>query len=451
MKSIIRNKFFAIALPLIAFFGLVLSSCSIDDSVNNSPNAINEAKVKSIDGIKGLLVGLQVATADFYAGDRSRMNSFFTWQMCAPSGMGRPQPVAWNSYNMVEDGPTDDAWKIAYRAIKIADDIISYTPTVNFNDEKINSTIIGIAKTYKALLLGELAGMYGSIPVEINGLNPAAFVDMKTAMAKVQTLLDEAKTNFASTAAVAQDMNFKGDGTKWVPVVNSLKARYYLMIKDYTNALTSAKAGMTAGALNGIYTSNANEYSPWGHWTLTEAGEPLRGEKTLVDLLKSEAGDKRLAEYFTPKGTTYWGFAAHKQPGADTNEAKNASIVSLKKYGKYEDDFPLISYYETVLIMAECKARANDLAGAATDVNIIRKAAGLTDFAATDGVKTVAEILKQKYIQLFLEGQAYYDMRRVGVLPETKVPRRWIYPQSELNANPNVPANDPLLVKDAMP
>ena len=125
MKSIIRNKFFAIALPLIAFLGLVLSSCTIDDSLNNSPNAINEASVKSIVGINGLLIGLQVGTADFYSGDRSRMNSFFAWHVCAPAGLGRPQPVSWNTYAMQPDGPTDDNWKIAYITIKIADDIIN--------------------------------------------------------------------------------------------------------------------------------------------------------------------------------------------------------------------------------------------------------------------------------------------------------------------------------------
>ena len=460
MKTLLRNKFLAIALPLIAFIGLALSSCTIDENLNNSPNAINEAKVKSVDGLRGLIVGLQVAVADFYSGDRSRINSVIVYQMCSPAGLGRPQPNAWNNIgwnetdntaiNWETDGPTDDNWKIAYRGNKIADDIIKYAPDVDFGSDAIRNSFLGIAKTYKALLLGELAAMYGSIPISITGLEDPSFVDFATAMAKVQTLLSESLTHFAAAGAVKQDLNFGGDGPKWIAAVNSLRARYYLISKDYANALTATNSGMTAGSLNGIYTDNANEWSPWGHWTLSEAGEPLRGEKTFVDLLKAEAGDKRLEEYFIPNdGANYWGFAAHGQKG-DSNETKLSSLVSMKKYGAYGDDFPLISANENLLIQAECMARAGNAAGAVTNVNVIRKAAGLANFSGSTPAAIITEVLKQKYLTLFLEGQSFYDARRVGVLPSATSPKRWVYPKSEKNANPNTPADNNSLIQGAL-
>ncbi|MFA6569885.1 MAG: RagB/SusD family nutrient uptake outer membrane protein [Bacteroidota bacterium] len=454
----IKSKLFVL-IPVILLIGIFIPGCGIDETINNSPNATDQSKIMNEQGMKRLLIGLQVAVADFYSGDRSRISSIWTWQMCAPKGLGRPQPNAWNSYSMTQDGPTDDMWKIAYRGVKIANDIITLTPQVTFplNQTENRNTLIGIAKTYKALLFGELAAFYGSIPIEVNSMNPAPFVTQREVYTKVQQLLDEALANFASTTAINQDLNFAGDGAKWIEAAHSLKARYHLHMKEYTEALAEAKLGIKAssGNLFGIYTDNAGEYSPWGHWTKTEVGEPIRGEMTFVNLLKSEDPDasthkdSRLSQYFNAGGANFWGFAAHAETTADTNETNAAVTVTMNKYGNYADYFPLISYEETILISAESKAQNNDVAGAVSDVNIIRSAAGLSNFAGTDKTLTITEVLKQKNLQLFLEGQVYHDMRRTGTMPDPKpgVNLRWIYSESELNANPNVPANDDQLCK----
>lgn len=435
-------------LALFAFV-VVMTSCDIDESINQSPNAINQEKMKTVDGIYGLTIGMQVAAADFYSSDRSRIQSIFAWQMVAPPGLGRPQPVNWNSYTLTEDGPPDDAWKLTgYRGVKITTDIIAWAPDV-FKSEalagKLN-TILGMAKTYRAIFFAELAAMYGSIPIEINGLEPPVFVSQDVAYAKAQSLLDEALTHFASAGALDRDLNFGGDGAKWIEVVHSLKARYYLHMGQYSEALAQANLGISTAenTLFGIHTANAGEYSPWGHWTLTETGEPIRCEASFMRLLKSEPNDNRIQEYFTPNDDgEYWGFALDTRTynfAVDDKEKDNTLTCHLKKYGGYGDYFPAISYEETILIRAECKARTKDVQGAVDDVNIIRQAAGLLDFSSTDEKETIDEVLKQKYLELFLEGQAYYDMRRTGTLPASGVPYRWIYPISEKNANPNYSA-----------
>ena len=265
--------------------------------------------------------------------------------------------------------------------------------------------------------------------------------------AQIQKLLDEAEAGFqGTTIAWTKDLNFKGDATKWLPVVYSLKARYYLHVKNYAKALEFANKGMTAGRLDAIYNEAPGEYSPWGHWRNTEAGEPLRGEATFVKLLKAEkqgdgSADKRLAEYFTPTSAGYFGYAQFVPTGADSNELNLKTIVSLKKYGGYADEFPLISANETMFIKAEAKFHTGDFAGATTDLNAMRASVGgLSAFSGT-GTALLTDIMLQKHLTLFLEGQTYTDMRRLGVLPEAKVPMRWPYPTTEKNANPNVPAD----------
>ena len=139
------NKIFAIFL-----FALMvnLNSC-MDNDLNVSPNAINEKNLQTKDGVLGLVIATQVGAADFYAGDRSRISSIWTWQMCAPEGLGRPQPVAWNGYIQQEDGPANDMWILGYNIVRLSNDILTNASTdIQFgaDNEGIDNTIHGMAK-----------------------------------------------------------------------------------------------------------------------------------------------------------------------------------------------------------------------------------------------------------------------------------------------------------------
>lgn len=441
-------------LAALVFLGsLTFTSCDIDENINNSPNAINEAKVKSREGVNGLMIAMQVAAGDFYSGDRSRIASMWTRQMCAPEGLGRPQPVSWNNYQMQTDGFVDDMWKLGYRGVRVANDIINFTPDVEFgaDNPKLQNTYLGIAKTYKAMFFGELAAFYGSIPINIVGLEPSQFVTQADAYAEVQKLLQEAATHFANSAGITVDLNFQGDAAKWTAVVNSLRARYYLHVKDYQNALNFARNGIATsnGDLFGIYNDAPGEYSPWGHWALTEVGEPIRVEKTFMDLLNRENGDTRIAKYFRQNSEgNYVGHAYFNKEGASEAELTPTLSSRRLKYSAYADEFPLITADENTLIRAEAAARTGATGEAATDLNSIRASAGLGAYSGSD---LVGEILIQKHLQLFLEGQNYTDMRRTGTLPSPQVPKRFIYPITEKNANPFVPIDNDNLVNAILP
>lgn len=434
----------------------VWSGCDLT-SINQSPNAIPADDIKTAAGQYALLIGLQTTVADFYSSDRSRMTSIFTWQMCAPPGLGRPQPVQWNGYLMQPDGPIDDCWKAGYHTNTVADAILANAGSVTYgkgaSDPQVINTILGMAYTYKALAFGELACLYGSIPIDISGLDAPPFATQQQAFDRTQALLDTAITRFNSgTASVASDLNFGGDKASWLGVAHSLKARYYLAVGDYQKALAEANQGIAdpSGTVYGIYTTNSGEYSPWGHFSKDESGEPIRAEQTYIGLLQSEPGDSRLATYFHVNDSSrFSGYAAHIGEGESVTMGDDTFPTlgsTMNKYSGYGDPFPLISYEETVLIKAECEAQVGTLATAITDVNGIRSGAGLGPTAATTQAAVIAEILKQKDLQLFLEGVTYTDMRRTKTLPSSKVPVRFLYPVSEKNANPNVPADDPSLV-----
>ncbi len=452
MKNIINiNKILSnavISASLVLILSLTFVSCDIDSSINNSPNAINESNIKTLDGINGLLISMQVAAADFYSGDRSRIGSIWARQMCAPPGLGRPQPVSWNTYLFQTDGFVDDMWKIGYRGVRICNDIIINAPEVELGAEndKLQNTYIGMAKVYKALFFGELAAYYGSIPINISGLEAPQFATQREAYSEVQRLLDEALNHFQNPASVTRDLNYGGNGEKWIKAVHSFKARYYLHTMEYNKAAQEAALGLQTGdaPLMGIYNDAAGEYSPWGHWTLTETGEPLRATNTFIRDLQAESNDNRLAAYFTPnEDGNYVGYAEFNTVEPTADEQDVTKLVSLKKYGKYADDFPLISYQETAFILAESLERTGQSSSATTALNAMRAEAGLGEYSGDD---LIGEILHQKFLTLFLEGQSYTDMRRTQTRPSPSMPMRFIYPITEFNANPNVPIDNDNLV-----
>jgi len=457
------KSFFSVIGLLVAVSSvLFLSGCDKDlVDINNSPNAVSQANVKTIIGQQAVLVGLQSAIGDWYSGDRSRFMSIWTRQMCAPPGLGRPQPAAWNNYllDRSKNSPNDYNWSQGYRAVKLANDIIYNAADAGLTGSILNK-FLGIAKFYKALALGDHAAVYGDIPIETTVSFPV-YVKQSAALAFTQSLLDEAITHFRDAGAgtaIAQDLNFSGDvaqsGARWIAACNSLKARHYMFALDYAKAASAAAQGIaaTTGTVNAIYTTTAGQYAPWGHWTNTETGEPIRSNKYYVNMLKSEAGDRRLATFLSVRGgaAAIVGHDIYADLGGTGDELTPTRAAGLNKYGPYNASFPLMSYEENLLLRAEARARTGDNSGAITDLNTIRTTAGLTAKTSGDFPNTAAlisEIIKQKYLQLFLEGQAYHDMRRVNKTDGTPlyragIPTRWLYVEGEITTNPNCPKGD---------
>jgi starch-binding outer membrane protein, SusD/RagB family len=457
-----KKMSYVLVLLVAVFFVTFLSGCDKDLSIlNNDPNNISTGSIKTIVGQQALVIGIQSVVGDWYSGDRSRTMSIWTRQMCAPSGLGRPQPTFWNTYLMDRgsDGVNSYIWEMAYDVVKLSNDVIDNAASAGLSTQQQN-LYVGMAKFYKALAFGELAALYGSIPVETEVSQPT-FVSQTAAYAKVQSLLDEAIGSFnGGTSTDTKDLNFSGDQTKWVAACHSLKARYYLHTLNYASALSNAQTGITAAGntVMAKWSTNSSEYSPWGHWVNTEAGDPIRANKYFVDMLKSETGDTRLTADFNKAATaaSIVGFDIYGDLSGTGDELIAGNTAELNHYGAVNASFPLISYQENVLIRAEAAARTSGAPAATADIDLIRTAAGLTALtgtATTDATACITEILKQKYIQLFLEGQAYHDMRRVHKtdgrpLYRTGIPMRWLYPDVEQKTNHNTPVDDASTVNE---
>ena len=70
---------------------------------------------------------------------------------------------------------------------------------------------------------------------------------------------------------------------------------------------------------------------------------------------------------------------------------------------------------EQFLIRAEARAQQSNLSGAASDLNMIRNRAGLTNTTATTQADMLTAIYHERQVELFTEwGHRWLDMKRIG-------------------------------------
>ncbi|RME00404.1 MAG: hypothetical protein D6814_03570, partial [Calditrichaeota bacterium] len=117
-------------------------------------------------------------------------------------------------------------------------------------------------------------------------------------------------------------------------------------------------------------------------------------------------------------------------------------------------DLDLVTWYENQFIIAECQYALGKEADALNTLNNVIQpgleakwglaANSLPRYSNLSGVDLLEAIMMEKYKALFLNLQIWSDWKRTAfpILPETalgrRIPRRMLYPQDEINTNPNV-------------
>jgi hypothetical protein len=106
---------------------------------------------------------------------------------------------------------------------------------------------------------------------------------------------------------------------------------------------------------------------------------------------------------------------------------------------------------EQYLIRAEARAQLNDLPGAASDINVIRNRAGLSNSTIPDQNAALVAIEQERRIEFFAEwGHRWLDLKRWGRADAVLSPVKsawqsfdtlWPLPYSELQLNPELIQN----------
>lgn len=413
-----------------------VSSCTKDIK---EINKVNPGQFSDSDPTL-MITGAQLANVLVNEGEAARLAGIFSGHH---NGYDR-QFVSYAQYNMTA-GDFNTPWGNLYTE-GIAQCRIIREKAARANNKVLN----GVACITEANLLLTASALWGDIP-DSEACNDAISAPKFDKMSDVHkhaiALLDSALAY--GTSGQAYGSPYAGN-YDWSEVANTLKARAYLRMGDYTNALDAAKNGIAAG--NDLLADHS-QATP-GAWNL------------YYDFL-----DWNRAGYMTASGS-------HMEALLDTASARcrnNAKTDEIDRYNFYflvdyytpldpnidngifaaTNNFTLVSYVENELIMAECYARGGDFPNALVHLNNVRSANAstyggkydaynLTDFASpADGIK---EILTEKYVSLYGQIEPWCDVRRtknaisVPSYQSIQLPQRFLVPQDEINANPNAPA-----------
>lgn len=427
-------KKYKIFLILIAI-GVSSVSCEdYTDGINVDPNNFTSAPGNLILG-QAELVAVKLSGSN-----SSRFAGMWVDQF---TGSDR-QYISAGNY-LVTTGDFDDEWDDIY-----ADGAAQARLAKAAGAESGDNLLEGVAGIMEALLMGETAALWGDVPYRSAfdyTTNPDPTYDAQSAvLADVQTLLDAAlsKVGDATVASVYGTPIFVGNSAEWGKVIHTLKARYFLIAKDYGNAHAQALLGIASGDgdLLSSHTSASGARNLYYQFLIEQRGGYLTANGShLVKLMTGE----------TPRAITTPGDAARfgsyfevSPDGYDLNATDGMFAIDAS--------FPIVSYVENRLIQAEAAAQLGLDGDALAPFNEIRAHLATkydADFPASTstGAQLWMEIMEEKYVSMPGSLQIFHDVRRtknaLGVpikgTGNTTIPQRFLYPQVEINANDNFP------------
>ncbi|GAB3901088.1 SusD/RagB family nutrient-binding outer membrane lipoprotein [Spirosoma agri] len=341
----------------------------------------------------------------------------------------------------------------------------------------------GVGQVLEALVIAKATDLYGDVPYS-QAFDDVAFptpvfdkqTDVYTAL---HTTLDNAIQNLSASSGLAftsQDFIYKSDVAKWRAAANTLKARLYLHTGEYAKAVASASSGISSPAGDALIphgTSLGVDLNQnYDFFRVNRAGDTGFDGAYLPVLLRSRIGSANTKTDETALYNHYIKVGITATGALDPNTTDGAFTANAPH--------PILTYYENQLILAEAQARlgASDKALAALNTVRVALSAGyvngktisatgrkydaytLDDFGptglanptklATLQTALLYEIISQRFLLFLMQYEAFNDYRRLAkAVPVVQLPiplytgsqrpQRFIYPQVEINTNPNVP------------
>lgn len=345
----------------------------------------------------------------------------------------------------------------------------------------------------KSFHIIELTKVFGDVPYSealqaSGGIYAPSYDEQEDIYIRVLDDLKQASTSLdAAKGAITGDIIYDGDILKWKKFINSYTLRVLISLSAKTgNAALDVVSRFNEitgdPATYPVFTSNddqaalnfvdiaGNRYPYFNNNNLKTA---YYMEESFVDLLK-DFSDPRLFIFADPKPLgsglpeddfdAYGGLDGSAPLADNTNRLVNgeASPIDSRYYNDPVNEPSLaLSYAEVEFTLAEAAAR-----GWITDDPAVHYENGIRasmDFygvpaaeqdqyisepgVAYNPAEGIGMIITQKYINFFMNGgwETFYNHLRTGfpafsvdgggVLNNQQVPKRWMYPQQELQLN----------------
>ena len=462
MKNILSRKFTAALLAVS-----LLSGCQKlfqEPDIQNNPNVVTDVDVTT------LLAGTLLGTAFLHEDTDVRIASLWAGEL---NGLSR----AHQGYAQYIVSSQSFFWTPLYPVASQARLMQTKADAVGDRWTK------GVGQVLEALVIAKATALYGDVPYS-QAFNEVAyptpvFDKQADVYAALQTTLDNAIANLSASTGLAfgpQDFIYRGDVARWKAAAYTLKARLYLHTGDYAKAVASAALGIAGPAGDALVphgtAQGVDQNQNYEFFRVSRAGDTGFEGAYLPRLLQARTNSANTKTDETALYNHYLKVGITGTGSLDPNTTDGAFTANAPH--------PILTSYENQLIMAEAQARLGATSPALTALNTVRaglatgyvngkiiatagrryEAYVLADFdpaglanptrLATTQTALLYEIISQRYICFLMQYEAFNDYRRLAravpvvQLPiplyvGTQKPQRFIYPQNEVNTNPNVP------------
>lgn len=341
---------------IVLFISLSFLSCKkMVDGINTDPNNPQDATAAT------MLTGVELSNVLVQEGELARRAGMW-------SGYFSGQLFQYNSYQLYNVIANDynDTWSQVFAAT-IKNCRLMRQKSFDIN----NRRLAGVAQVIEAHATGTALALWGDIPYtqvyNENYPNPI-FEPQAKLYDSVQVLLDSAISNLNSASFIsfaAQDIIYQGDPIKWKQAAYTLKARYYLQTKQYALAMTAAQNGISVAANNMVMThiDNANGSNLYSQFMVDERPGFMTAAGTYA------------VSIINPAGAKYRGNSKTNETGRYRYLYRSGTDINYNNVGGafYKTiAFPLITYAENLLILAEADYRLNGFTAGLNRLNAYR-------------------------------------------------------------------------------
>jgi hypothetical protein len=376
------------------------------------PNNPEETQATgTVAGLKQIGVGLQATYANELV-DPVYVSALVTDQIGAID-------AAFESFRNVDaglpvnnsEGPSTEPWTGQFNVVQVADILIENVPNVEMA-AGTESGLLALAKLFKAMSFGNLLQVYERIPLDVGPDNPEPqFATRQEGLTAVLTLLNEARQHIT---AVPVSNEFTSEvlapGFSLANTIDAMIARYSLIAGDMAGAAAAAQL-VNLNVLSEFRFVATDPNPLWNLWY--NSGNAWRMRPQDQVRTNAQAGDQRVG-YFVQASTT------------DVASNANSPLDNFVRYSSNTHSYPAYYPDEMRLIIAEVRARSNNLQGALDMLNAVRTqcTSTLDEPVACLPALTLADtptqaavldaILRERYYELFLQGLYWSDLRRFG-------------------------------------
>jgi len=348
--------------------------------------------------------------------------------------------------SLTEEDQYHGSWENIYRAIYLANYLIEELPNHTAEDlsDDERDEYLGAAYTIRAYCHYTLVRFLGAAPLVLT-------TDVTESEKIGRTPVSEIYTQIESDLTKAIDLlpTTKGDNyfinCRYIP--QSILADVYLTQKKYDEAETAATAVISSGNysltadVSDVFLQNSSETvmatgyvidftngrgpekvaDPGGNMLL-----PIGGffgaffEANIIAVSENlmsafETGDERKDNWIELRNSAGYPDSTKRYFVAKYKHSQYALLFGATVPSGEEEDQKFIRLAELYLIRAEARAQQNNLATAASDLNMIRNRAGLGNITYTGQDDLISAIIKERRVEFFFEKAIrWFDLVRTG-------------------------------------